>query len=61
MSASSTSVRTRRVTRAVHRFLSVMHDRYLKGIPEQVAPPEGEMVDGAVRVDEPADVERAAT
>ena len=54
-----TSVRTRRVIRAVHRFLSVMHRRYLRGIPEDIAPAESEMVEGAVRVDEPADVERA--
>jgi acetyl esterase/lipase len=54
------SVRTRRVIRAAHRFLAVMHSRYLRGIPERVAPPESEMVEGAVRVDEAADVERAA-
>jgi acetyl esterase/lipase len=56
-----TSVRSRRVVKAVHRFLAVMHSRYRAGIPEEVAPPEVEMVDGAVRVDEPADVERAAS
>jgi acetyl esterase/lipase len=55
------SVRTRRVVKAVHRFLSVMHARHLRGIPEQVAPSEDVMPDGAVRVDEPADVERAAS
>jgi acetyl esterase/lipase len=55
-----TSVRTRRVVRAVHRFLAVMHSRYRQGLPAEVAPSEAEMVEGAVRVDEPADVERAA-
>jgi acetyl esterase/lipase len=55
-----TSVRTRRVIRAVHHFLAVMHARYLRGIPEEVAPPESQMVEGAVRVDEASDVERAA-
>ena len=56
-----TSIRTRRVVKAVHRFLAVQHARYLQGIPEQVAAPEVEMPEGAVRVDEPADVERAAS
>jgi acetyl esterase/lipase len=55
------SVRTRRVVKAVHRFLAVMHGRYVAGVPQRVAPPESEMADGAVRVDEPADVERAAS
>ncbi len=55
------SVRTRRVIRAVYRFLAVMHGRYVAGIPQGVAPPESQMVEGAVRVDEPADVERAAS
>ena len=55
------SVRTRRVIKSVYRFLTVMHDRYVVGIPQEVAPAESEMVDGAVRVDSPADVERAAS
>jgi acetyl esterase/lipase len=55
------SVRTRRVIKAVHRFLSVMHARYLRGVPEEVPPSEDVMPDGAVRVDEPADVQRAAS
>jgi acetyl esterase/lipase len=55
------SIRTRRVVKAVHRFLAVMYNRYRSGIPEEVAPAESEMVEGAVRVDEPADVERAAS
>jgi acetyl esterase/lipase len=55
------SVRTRRVIRAVYRFLSVMHARYRAGISETVAPSEDEMVDGAVRVDDASDVERAAS
>jgi acetyl esterase/lipase len=53
------SVRTRRVIRATHRFLAVMHTRYKRGVSDEVAPPESEMVEGTVRVDEPADVERA--
>jgi acetyl esterase/lipase len=56
-----TSIRTRRVVKAVHRFLAVTHARYLGGVPQEVAPAEDEMVEGAVRVDEPADVERAAS
>jgi acetyl esterase/lipase len=55
------SVRTRRVVRAVYRFLTVMHARYRAGISEKVAPAEQEMVDGAVLVDDHADVERAAS
>jgi acetyl esterase/lipase len=55
------SVRTRRVIKAAYRFLSVMHARYVAGIPEEVAPAESEMVDGAVRVDSASDVERAAS
>ncbi len=55
------SVRTRRVIKAVYRFITVMHNRYVAGISEQVAPAESEMVDGAVRVDSAADVERAAS
>jgi acetyl esterase/lipase len=55
------SVRTRRVIKAVYRFITVMHNRYIAGISEQVAPSESEMVDGAVRVDSAADVERAAS
>jgi acetyl esterase/lipase len=56
-----TSVRTRRVVKAVYHFLAVEHARYLRGIPEYVAPSEAEMPAGAVRVDEPADVQRAAS
>lgn len=55
------SVRTRRVVRAVYRFLNVMHARYRAGISETVAPAEEEMVDGAVLVDDPTDVQRAAS
>jgi acetyl esterase/lipase len=55
------SVRSRRVIRAAYRFLTVMHNRYVAGIPEVVAPAESEMVDGAVRVDEASDVQRAAS
>ena len=47
--------------KAVYRFVTVMHDRYVAGISEQVAPAESEMVDGAVRVDSASDVERAAS
>jgi acetyl esterase/lipase len=57
-----TSIRTRRVVKAVHRFLTVVHARYRAGLaPEEMEPSEAEMPAGAVKVDEPADVERAAS
>jgi acetyl esterase/lipase len=57
-----TSIRTRRVVQAVHRFLSVIHARYEAGVaPERMKPSEAEMPAGAVKVDEPSDVERAAS
>lgn len=63
------SIRTRRVLRAVYRFLTVIHDRYQAGIaPErmelaeaEVAAPGTDSEVGAVQVDTPADVERAAS
>jgi acetyl esterase/lipase len=56
-----TSIRTRRVVRAVHRFLSVVHARYLEGRhPSEPAVGEPEMPAAAVEVDEPADLERDA-
>ena len=54
------SVRSRRVIKAAYRFLTVMHSRYVAGIPEAVAPSESEMVDGAVRVDDASDIHHAA-
>jgi acetyl esterase/lipase len=57
-----TSMRTRRVVKSVHRFLSVIHARYRAGVaPEDMEPAEAEMTGGTVRIDEPADVERAAS
>jgi len=55
------SLRTRRVIRAVYRFLTVMHARHRAGISEKVPPAESEMAEGTVRVDEPVDLQRAAS
>jgi acetyl esterase/lipase len=63
------SIRTRRVLRAVYRFLTVIHDRYRAGVPParmrpaeaEVAAPGSDTAVDAVRVDEAADVERAAS
>jgi acetyl esterase/lipase len=55
-----TSIRTRRVVRAVHRFLTVVHARHLEGRhPAEPAVGEPEMPAAAVEVDEPADVRTA--
>lgn len=57
-----TSIRTKRVVKAVHRFLSVIHARYRAGVaPEHMEPSEAEMPGATVRVDDAADVERAAS
>jgi acetyl esterase/lipase len=55
-----TSIRTRRVVRAVHRFLTVAHARHLEGRhPSEPAANEPQIPVAAVEVTEPADVEFA--
>lgn len=55
-----TSIRTRRVVRAVHRFLTVAHARHLEGRhPSEPAATEPEMPVAAGEVAEPVDLEAA--
>jgi acetyl esterase/lipase len=57
-----TSMRTRRAVKAVHRFLSVIHSRYRAGVaPSEMQPTAAEMPGDTVKVDEAADVQRAAS